>query len=269
MEFAHQAEKSLFQRLHHIGAAPAVVYDIGASNGGWSAIVSEGLPAAEYHLFEPLWDHPEYRKLLQKRLSDHPNWRLHRVALADRNGTATMCIPLDAVGSTILDMYGWDRRTVDQYRLDDYVAKSRLPLPKAVKMDTQAGEHLILAGGKETISAADILIVETWFYRCYAPSAPLLGEIISVAESMGFFALELGECYQDEQGKMLTVDVFFAKPAIAKELAKIKRPTAFSIFFNGAHRHPGSKAFIQKAIGIRFLRRSLRAAKRRFRRLIS
>jgi FkbM family methyltransferase len=222
LEFA-EAEKSLFYRLNQIGAAPSVVYDIGASNGMWSAIVGDGLPPAEHHLFEPLWDHPSYSDLLRKNLDAHPRWTLHRVALAETNGIATMRIDRDATGSTILDMgeMPWDRRVVAQYRLDDYVAQNKLPLPNAVKMDTQASEHLILAGGRQTISNADILVVETWFYRGYGPSAPLLGDIVGLAESMGFFVLELGGYYRDEEGRMQSVDIFFAKPPIAKRLHRL------------------------------------------------
>jgi FkbM family methyltransferase len=224
MEFA-QAEKSLFRRLNQIGAAPAVVYDIGASNGFWSAIVSDGLPPAEHHLFEPLWDHPSYGQHLQQNLKDHPLWKLHRVALAKVNGTATIRIDQNATSSTILDMgdMPWERREVDQYRLDDYVAKNGLRFPNAVKMDTQGSEHLILSGGKETIAKADILIVESWLYRGYGPSTPLLGEIIDIAASMGFFVLETGGHYQDEEGRMQSIDLFFAKPAIAKNLAQLSR----------------------------------------------
>jgi hypothetical protein len=36
------------------GFDPKVIFDIGASNGEWSRIISEVFPNAVYHLFEPL-----------------------------------------------------------------------------------------------------------------------------------------------------------------------------------------------------------------------
>jgi FkbM family methyltransferase len=229
VEFA-RPEKSLFQLLNKIGAAPAVVYDIGASNGFWSVTVSDGLPPAEHHLFEPLYDHPAYRYILQKNLSDHPNWKLHRIALGDRNGTATIRISSDRsapYGSTILDIGDtpWPQRTIEQHRLDDYVANNRLPLPNAVKVDTQASELLILAGGKHAISAADILIVETWLYRSYGPQTPLLTEIIELATELGFVAHDYGNHWRDTDGTLHSIDLVFAKPAVAKALISLRNST--------------------------------------------
>jgi len=58
------------------------------------------------------------------------------------------------------------QRTIEQHRVD-YAGKNGLQPPNAIEMDTQDRDLLILAGGKRAISAADILIVETWLYRSY------------------------------------------------------------------------------------------------------
>jgi FkbM family methyltransferase len=218
------ADHRFMLQLPQIGKAPQVVYDIGASTGWWSGIVSEGMPDAAYHLFEPLWDHPLYRDQLHDNLGKHRNWTLHPVVLADNNRSAVLRVNDAATGSSILDL-GENPDFIpmpkEAFRLDDYASKHQLPLPNVVKIDTQASEGLILLGGKQVISAADALLVETWFYRSYGPQTPLLGEIIDLAAEMGFIVFDYGSHYRDPEGKLHSIDLFFAKPPIAKALATL------------------------------------------------
>jgi len=216
-------DRALFERLHMAGLAPRVVYDIGAASAGWSAIVSAGLAEAEHHPFEPLAGHELYREEISGRLGQNPQWRLHPIALSKSNGSVTMNIGRgdNIYGSTILDMRGcegFDTTTVSQWRLDDYVSKHRLPMPDLVKIDTQASEHLILEGGRETISKASVLLIETWLNRAYGPETPLLNEIIDLVDPMSFALFDFGGCYRDPQGKMKAVDAVFLKPDIASAL---------------------------------------------------
>jgi len=92
-------------------------------------------------------------------------------------------------------------------------------------MDTQASEHLILAGGKQTVSAADILIVETWLYRSYGAQTPLLTEIIELPTEMGFVVHDYGDHWRDADGKLHSIDLLFAKPAVAKVLNSLSNST--------------------------------------------
>ena len=84
VEFSRQ-ERAVFQRLNKIGDAPAVVYDIGASNGCWSVVVSDSLPPAEHHLFGPLCDHLIYSDILQRAAAIIPNRTCIGLGLPDRN----------------------------------------------------------------------------------------------------------------------------------------------------------------------------------------
>src|SRR5215472_12020844 len=88
---------------------------------------------------------------------------------------------------------------VPQWRLD--VNTHKLPLPDLIKMDTQGSEHHI-AGGTETITAAQVLMIETWLYREYGPSTPLLDEIIESVGSLGFRLSDFGDTYRNEDGRL-------------------------------------------------------------------
>ncbi len=214
------SDRRLFERLSKAGKLPRVVYDIGASKGGWSAAVSDGLPPAIHHLFEPLSAHPEYKAILEWHLNNHPSWRLHSIALASDNGFARMSIDNNVVGSTIVDMsavpsiFG-SQIEVPQRRLDDYARENDLPPPDFVKIDTQASEHLILEGGRQTIAAAGVLLVETWFYRGYGPATPLISDIIEIVDSLGFVLFEFGDEYRDTSGRLVSKDAVFMKPELA------------------------------------------------------
>jgi len=210
-------DRQFFLRLAREGKAPQVVYDIGAASGGWSGIMSAGLAPAEYHLFEPLASHTQYSARLKGHLQEHPTWVLHPIALSDRNGTCTMSVGRNAASSTLIDMSDYPsqfsaRGEVPQWRLDDYVYANKLRLPDLVKMDTQASEQLIFAGGSRTIGVAQALMIETWLYQEYGPSTPLLAEIVDLAASLGFILFRFGDEYRDSLGRIFSVDVVFTKP---------------------------------------------------------
>jgi FkbM family methyltransferase len=219
----HVEDRALFLRLKENGLAPSVVYDIGAAAGGWSAMMAAIQPKAEYHLFEPLPEYDIYKNSLGYYMGLNPTWCLHPIALSASNGEVTMSVGKgdNIWGSTILETQGdeiFERRKVSQWRLDDYVAKHKLPMPDFVKIDTQASERLIMLGGYNTISQANAMMVETWLYRGYGSSTPLLGDIIEVAETMGFVVLGFGGHYRDPQGVMQSVDAYFVKRDVAAVL---------------------------------------------------
>jgi FkbM family methyltransferase len=224
-------DRSLFQRLAKVGKAPRVVYDVGASNGWWSAIVSQDLPPAEHHLFEPLSADVGYEPQLKNHLLGNPKWRLHPIALSDQNGTVEMSVDEKMFGSTILRLppsapQFLVRVNVTSWRLDDYGAMENLPPPELVKIDTQASEHLILAGGRKTIAMAQVLMIETWLYRGYGPETPLLGEIVEIVSAMGFALFEFGDYYRDPKGKLQSIDAVFLRPELAILMAETTQSTS-------------------------------------------
>ena len=222
-EFA-QSEGRLLTLLQQAGYSPKVIYDIGAAVGGWSETILNFCSDAKYHLFEPLAEVlPLYRDGLARRLAQYPSLTLHPVALSDSGGTAMMSVSDDAWSSTLVDMsrvpsFG---RTVPitQYRLDDYIARQGLPWPDLIKIDTQAYEHLVIAGGKRAVAHAEILMIETWLYRAYGPKTPLLAELIEMLEPQGYRLCELGQHFYDADHRLYGVDAVFAKEDLLKRIA--------------------------------------------------
>ena len=159
-------ETNLFRKLKGLGYDPAVIYDIGGSNGVWSDTIALVLPDSEYHLFEALADVVDfYRQDLAERLQRRPRFHLHPVALGDRAGTAEFFVTQDGFGSSMLDRGDIpevkQRIAVPRARLDDYIAEHSLPLPNVIKIDCQGAERFILDGGSAALEQADVCLLYT------------------------------------------------------------------------------------------------------------
>jgi FkbM family methyltransferase len=220
-------ETRSLQRLKQKGFAPAVIFDIGASNGVWSDTIALTLPEAEYYLFEPLAEVvPLYREGLAERLKRHPNFHLHAVALSDHAGTAEVFVTHDGFGSSVLDRGDIpevkQRIDVPLHALDEFVREHNLPSPDVMKLDVQGAERLILNGGRQTMLAAKVLFLETWLTRGYGPDTPLLTEMIDFLTSAGFTLVDLGEQFRDESHRLYSVDaVFFSEELIRRGVSPL------------------------------------------------
>lgn len=217
--FTH--ETKTLRALKDQGYSPAVIFDIGASNGVWSDTIALTLPEAEYHLFEPLADAvPFYQRDLRERLGRRPKFHLHSVALSDHAGTAEIFATHDGFGSSILDRGQIpevkERVRVPLYALDHFVRERGLPSPDVMKLDVQGAERLILTGGSQSLQTTKVLFLETWLTRGYGPDTPLLTEMIDFLGSAGLTLVELGEQFRDEHRRVYSVDaVFFSDKFIS------------------------------------------------------
>lgn len=208
------------ERLKHFreqGFAPRLIFDVGASDGAWSASVAEVFPDSLYHLFEPLADEEAtYREPLARRLQSHPHWTLHRVALGSSEGFVDFRQATHACGSTSLPVDSCDGlfRTVrlPQTTLDTVIARCG-DVPAFVKMDIQGGELDALKGLQRHLGEVELLLLETWLSRSYGGINPLLLEVMNHLAPQGFFPIDLAGAYRDERGNLLSQDVFFVNRA--------------------------------------------------------
>ena len=215
-------ETNLFRKLKGLGYNPAVVYDIGASNGVWSDTIALVLPDTEYHLFEALAEVIDfYREGLAERLQRRPHFHLHPVALGDRPGTAEFFVTQDGFGSSMLDRGDIpevkQRVAMPRARLDDYIAEHTLPLPNVIKVDCQGAERMILDGGSAALEQADVVFLETWFKRGYGPDTPLLGEMVEYLKQRGFLLVETGEKFYGDRGELYSIDAFFFSDKFSRQ----------------------------------------------------
>lgn len=213
-----------FRHLRELGLEIRHFFDIGASNGNWSHSVSEDFPEASFELFEPLIDHaPDYRVKMDWVLSQHPGFRLHKVALGPEARRATMFLyPHNLVGSTALPLEnlprGAHRVTVDMLTLDYVVDEFQLPVPQVIKMDTQGCELGILQGARNLLPKVDVLLLECWLTRAYGKPTPLLLEVADWLRDLDFHVWDLGNGWRDADGVLVAQVCLFlnAHSAVSK-----------------------------------------------------
>jgi FkbM family methyltransferase len=192
------------------------VFDVGASNGGWSSAVAELWPLATFHLFEPLAELPEYRQYLDwMSARTDVQATVHPVALDDAEHKSAISVSDHLVGSSLLA----DRRApgfhssvaVRTRTLDDYRHEHGLPVPELLKIDTQGLELRILQGAERTLPGVEVLLVETWMRRGYGPDTPLLHEVVAWLAARGFTVADFAGEYRDEAGVLFAKDLLFTR----------------------------------------------------------
>jgi FkbM family methyltransferase len=207
--------RQVFQKLSDLGYHPKVIFDVGASNSGWSCYVKKVLPEAEFYLFEPLIDHcSEYREFIEKILAMYPSFHLHKIALGEKTGEIIINIFSDSVvSSTALDIGNTGIQTVPvlvpMLTIDEAITSLNLPIPQVIKIDTQGSELSILKGAQKTLANVDILILECWLYRGYGKNTPLLTEIADWLLPFNFRLWDVVQPYRDEQGVLASLDCVF------------------------------------------------------------
>ena len=213
-----QLDRQVFRRLARLGYQPQVIFDVGASNSGWSYYIKQVVTEADFYLFEPLVDHvPDYQGLMEETLRVYPSFHLYKYALGDRDGTITVNVFDDPASSTTLPMTeggpSINAVQVPLLTLDSALVKLGLPQPQVIKIDTQGNELSILRGAAQTLAKVDVLFLECWLYRGYGPKTPLLTEIAHWLLSFNFRLWDVSEPYRGPQGELTTLDCIFINTA--------------------------------------------------------
>ena len=147
-----------------IGRADTFV-DVGANIGFYSLMAAKYNPEVKVVCFEPL---PASFKYLKANIlaNGATNIDAHQIALSDKSGTTTFYYSInpkfpfvkDQLTSTgSLDKQQADRTSllesadVEQMTLDQFVNTFKSGQIDLIKLDTEATEHFVLDGAKETI----------------------------------------------------------------------------------------------------------------------
>ncbi len=198
---------AMFQGLVNRGYSPAVVYDIGASDGGWTKWASQYWPSAKFVCFEPLEERKAALEMLAKE-----NSRVQCVftGLAEVDEVRSLGVGLDLYTSSFA--YGSElARQVDVKRLDGLIESGEIPKPNFMKLDVQGYEKLVLSGGQNATAEADLILMECAFFPfCEAMST--LDESISFMSQNGFIPYEFVDWLRRPlDGAMGQCDLLFVR----------------------------------------------------------
>lgn len=151
------------------------ILDIGANVGQFASLIHEVLPSAMIYSFEPLEDC--YKKL-QERMRKVDKFKAFNIALGDANGELTFHRNEHSPSSSVLPMTNLHKQKyphavkytvikVKSKKLDDFAEELKIVDNLLIKVDVQGFEGKVIAGGKNTIRRAAILILETSFQPLY------------------------------------------------------------------------------------------------------
>ena len=203
-------------RLRAAGWSPRCVYDVGASNGAWTSCIVRLWPDAEYHLFEPLAEAPEYAEGLAWMAGrEDVDVTVHGVALDATESRSVIGVSVDPVGSSLLvdtTSEVFPRVVpVEAVTLDGYRGARGLPAPQLLKLDTQGLELRILQGARRTLREVEVVLAETWVRPGYGPATPLLADVVALLAEHGLAVIDFAGEYRDEHGTLFAKDLLFAR----------------------------------------------------------
>lgn len=205
----------MHNRLAHLkarGFNPRCILDIGANVGEWSDMIKGIWPQADLFLFEA-----------DKVNTDILNKKGYKYFIAllgdEEKNVDFFCCPSARfqTGNSIFKEkthhYTGDRleiRTVQMKTLDTIVSNNEINNVDFIKLDIQGAELLALEGGKNTLSKAEVVLLEVALLE-YNEGAPMLSEVVSYMDNAGFQAYDVVELHYLPNKLLSQLDVLFVR----------------------------------------------------------
>jgi len=198
-----------------------LIFDIGASDGGFARKIKKILPDSAIYCFEPL---PKSFKRLTERNSEMNFFFPVNVALSDKTGQMNFYLCENNTGSSsMLEMNKSHKEayphtstntkmvvnsnTLDLFSKDlDLTNKNIL-----LKLDVQGAEKIVLEGAADTLKHVDLIFCEMNFTTTYN-GCVLFGDLNNFLEKNGFILCGIENISQNKfTGEFLQADAYFKK----------------------------------------------------------
>jgi len=196
------------------------IIDIGANTGQFASHIHEIIPNAMLYAFEPLQDC--YEELVIN-LTGVMQFKAFNLALGNESGTTEIHRSEYSLSSSLLPMaelhkesFPFTRNETIQViqvaKLDEIAHEMELQKPLMIKIDVQGFEDKVIAGGLQTITQADIIIVEMSIEPLYEGQS-LFYDIYKTLIEQGFqYRGNYDQLCNPNDGRVLQVDGIFVKP---------------------------------------------------------
>jgi len=214
-----QAEQKRIENLWLQHMQIKTIIDIGANTGQFAAHIHKIIPDAMLYTFEPLQDC--YEELV-KNLTGVMQFKAFNLALGNESGTTEIHRSEYSQSSSLLPMAKLHKesfpftenetiQTIKVAKLDEIANEMQLHKPLMIKIDVQGFEDKVIAGGLQTISLADIIIVEMSIEPLYEGQS-LFPDIHKTLTEQGFqYRGNYEQLYNPIDGRILQVDGIFVK----------------------------------------------------------
>lgn len=189
------------------GFSPATIVDVGAFEGNWSRMAKSIWPAAHIRMIEP----NEKLAPLLEGIAAEIGGRLHCELLGAEEGQEVEFFVMES-GSSVMEEQSDVPRTVEKRQLAtlDSVLDD-LDSIDLLKIDAQGFELQILQGAKRLIQTTKSVLLEISLIEINA-GAPLLHEVVSFMNDLGFVAYDIMEIHRRPLDKALNqFDIIFIR----------------------------------------------------------
>lgn len=203
----------MLEQARTLGFAPQTVIDVGAAYGQFAQQCASVFPDAHYVLIEPL---EEYAGSLETATRSIRTVEHVRAAAASQRGTITINVHRDLVGSSRYleqedSAVNGIPRTVPTVALDDVIREKKCAPPYLVKVDVQGAELDVLSGARETLRAAELVLLEVSFFEFFK-GGPQFHDVVAHMKAQGFVAYDLyGLSYRPLDGALSQADLAFVR----------------------------------------------------------
>lgn len=194
--------------LRDRGVRADVIFDIGASDGGWTAQALRVWPEANVHCFEPLAVRARSLAELAARFPGRITH--HSVGVSDADGELSLGVTADLWGSSFA-YKGASAQTAKVRTLDSMLAEGAVPKPNLVKLDVQGFEQRVITGGRDALAACDFILMECTFYP-FCKDMRRLDETVAFMADAGFAPYEFVDFLRRPvDGAMGQCDILFIR----------------------------------------------------------
>ncbi len=200
-----------FAHVKKLDFDPSVCIDVGAASG--TSSIYGAFPNAFHIAFEPLEDfQPALRRTLkpyrheiyQLALMEHSK---EQKILRQKNNLYTSSLMHTRHENTEENLLTVPVKTLDEVMVNHSIEGEYL-----IKTDCQGADLFVLQGGKETLKNAEIVIVETSFFRFWGPHQPDFARIVRFMHVNGFAVYDILEgMFRPHDNALGQVDLVFAK----------------------------------------------------------
>ncbi|MCL6261239.1 FkbM family methyltransferase [Aquiflexum sp. TKW24L] len=199
------------------------IIDIGANEGQFTEKILTLFPNTDVHCFEPI---SSVFNLLKKNLSYIPKVKFYNYGLGDIEKVVNIFVNEYSPSSSLLPMSDLHKTNfeyavqtipdkIEVRTLDSFFPLS-IPKPLLIKIDVQGYEMFVLMGGKNVLSQADVIIIETSFYPLYE-GQPLFHDIYQHLLNLGFaYFGNVEQLISSKDNSILQADAVFLKSSSPK-----------------------------------------------------
>jgi FkbM family methyltransferase len=210
-----------FVKRYLQGRSDAVVFDVGANVGRYSAEVLQLSPSATVYAFEP---HPKTFAALKANISD-PRLHAINVAVGERSGVASLFDYKTRDGSSHASVHRGVieeihkaapvEHAVNVISLEEYAAENDIEHVDLLKIDTEGGELDALKGFRRYIEAGKVGAVQFEFNEMNVLSRAYFHDFWNLMPGYDFYRLLPGGMIRFERYVPVLCEIFAFQNIVA------------------------------------------------------